>query len=1055
MAIKFLGSEVSGAKPPVGFRELAFNIADQKIYTADSNGLIVEMSSRGFDKTYYIDDVTGSDTNSGLSPANAFKTVDKAIDKAIFDKLESLKIYLAPGTYAVSSSYVFDFLTSVSIIGDSKSTTTLNLNGRTFDFITSVLSSMFLGNVTITGDTANFRSFLNKIYMDSVDAINTTGPFAVLDGSIDLFVQGDCTISVPAGQPIISNPFNTGVRLTVETGTPVTGITSVTQIAPNAVYNSSGLCTNIVTVGFELPFTAPTDISYVDAATTPAEIKTRYESNADTNAFTDAQQTLVNLLSGTTPVNLDVVVVDGDIGVTVQPYDINTVIDASYVQTEENFTTVEKLKLAGIEDGATADQTGAEIKALYEAELDTNAFTDALLSKLNGIEPGATADQTGAEIKVLYEAELDTNAFTDALLSKLNGIEAGATGDQTALEIKTLYESNLDTNAFTDALLTKLNGIEAGATADQLAVEVPTDTTNFDVILSATESDVQKALDVLDSHVHDGTGGGVSYELADPTILKSADIGVTVQPYDANTVIDALYVHTDENFTTLLKNKLDAVLLPTDVVVSTALASYTPDFAASNYFEYTLDRAGVVLNNPLNITKGQRGKIIIRQDATGGWTGLTYGTLYVFPLGEPVLDETAFAVNELNYTVVEQNGVLEVLVYYASTVITVGDTLPVGGVDGNIHYMPLGSGTVAEYRNVGGTWFEYAGLKMSGDTISFIASNNQTVNYGVTLAGAGIIQSNATWVAMDAVPTSLVTQGYVQDALSFKEDALPTEVDGTVVGNVLVYTDFGIDGTGWAQSTVLLGDSVPINANLTQNIIGAINDNYAATVTNATNISTNTSAIGTLASLNTTVQTDLVSAINELEGNRVKWIAAASAPSDAVGRDLDYHIDTTETYEKVYQRIDGVYHRVHAMSNNGTLYGSVSNVTLVQNTDNWLVNYASATSDGHVTVNATTGVITVGQTGVYTMILYIKSTLDANKAYNLDMIIETSDGVTPVVETVDNVFPQTGQVLGILKVSFSRSITAGNTIRLGLVSDNSGDVSLTNLVASFEVVQRS
>lgn len=63
--------------------------------------------------------------------------------------------------------------------------------------------------------------------------------------------------------------------------------------------------------------------------------------------------------------------------------------------------------------------TGAEIKTLYEAEADTNAFTDVQVSKLTGIEVGATTDQTGAEIKSLYEGEADTNAFTDTLASKL------------------------------------------------------------------------------------------------------------------------------------------------------------------------------------------------------------------------------------------------------------------------------------------------------------------------------------------------------------------------------------------------------------------------------------------------------------------------------------------------------------------------------------------------------------------------------------------------------------------------------------------------------------
>lgn len=109
--------------------------------------------------------------------------------------------------------------------------------------------------------------------------------------------------------------------------------------------------------------------------------------------------------------------------------------------TNKLYTAAEKTKLGAIEAGATADQTGAEIKALYEAEANTNAFTDALLTKLNGIETSATADQTGSEIKALYEAEADTNAFTDALLSKLNAIEASATADQTAAEIEALLDA--------------------------------------------------------------------------------------------------------------------------------------------------------------------------------------------------------------------------------------------------------------------------------------------------------------------------------------------------------------------------------------------------------------------------------------------------------------------------------------------------------------------------------------------------------------------------------------------------------------------------------------
>lgn len=98
-------------------------------------------------------------------------------------------------------------------------------------------------------------------------------------------------------------------------------------------------------------------------------------------------------------------------------------------------------------------------------------------TKLDGIESGATADQTAAQIKTAYESNANTNNFADADVSKLSGIEPGATADQTAAQIKTAYESNSNTNAFTDADHTKLDGIETSADV--------TDTTNVVASLTA------------------------------------------------------------------------------------------------------------------------------------------------------------------------------------------------------------------------------------------------------------------------------------------------------------------------------------------------------------------------------------------------------------------------------------------------------------------------------------------------------------------------------------------------------------------------------------------
>ena len=155
---------------------------------------------------------------------------------------------------------------------------------------------------------------------------------------------------------------------------------------------------------------------------------------------------------------------------TVELSTLGAIVKTAY-EAEANtnaFTDALASKLGLIEASATADQTGAEIKAAYEAEV--NAFTDALFTKLSNIETAATADQTGAEIKAAYEAEV--NAFTDALFTKLSNIETAATADQTGAEIKAAYEAEL--NAFTDALFTKLSNIETAATADQTDGEIKT-----------------------------------------------------------------------------------------------------------------------------------------------------------------------------------------------------------------------------------------------------------------------------------------------------------------------------------------------------------------------------------------------------------------------------------------------------------------------------------------------------------------------------------------------------------------------------------------------------
>ena len=94
--------------------------------------------------------------------------------------------------------------------------------------------------------------------------------------------------------------------------------------------------------------------------------------------------------------------------------------------------------ILNIEDGATGDQTAAEIRALVNAAVDSNVFTNALKNKLDGIAAGATNVTNNNQISngagyLTSSSTLNSSNLSGALPaidgSNLTGISAGgATG---------------------------------------------------------------------------------------------------------------------------------------------------------------------------------------------------------------------------------------------------------------------------------------------------------------------------------------------------------------------------------------------------------------------------------------------------------------------------------------------------------------------------------------------------------------------------------------------------------------------------------------------------
>jgi len=124
-------------------------------------------------------------------------------------------------------------------------------------------------------------------------------------------------------------------------------------------------------------------------------------------------------------------------------------------------TDAERTKLLGIESGATADMTAAEIMTAYESNVDRNAFTDARLTKLDSINVAdymlaTTYDPDGNAVNVYDSAN---HAYNPALAPT----NLAATNVQTAIDaVVAKYDAFAPGGANTSVQINNGDGTFAG-----------------------------------------------------------------------------------------------------------------------------------------------------------------------------------------------------------------------------------------------------------------------------------------------------------------------------------------------------------------------------------------------------------------------------------------------------------------------------------------------------------------------------------------------------------------------------------------------------------------
>ena len=185
---------------------------------------------------------------------------------------------------------------------------------------------------------------------------------------------------------------------------------------------------------------------------------------------------------------------DADIGVNVQGYNANYVVDATYVKTDENFTTADHTKLDGIEGLGIAfssiSATPTTVAGYGITDAYSGSFAD-LTSKPTtisgyGITDASTTTEMNAAISTAVGNLIDS---APTALDTLNELAASLGDDSDFAGTMTTNlagKLNLSGGALTGAVTTtstfdgrdvsadgsKLDGIESGATADQTKADI-------------------------------------------------------------------------------------------------------------------------------------------------------------------------------------------------------------------------------------------------------------------------------------------------------------------------------------------------------------------------------------------------------------------------------------------------------------------------------------------------------------------------------------------------------------------------------------------------------
>ena len=404
--------------------------------------------------------------------------------------------------------------------------------------VATLTGTQTLTNKTINADNNtvsnlevdNLKTGVLDTDISTVAVTHTTLPSALavktyVDAQVtaqDLDIVGDTgTDAIDLDSETITFAGGIGLTSTVTTGTVTFDIDSTV-----ATLTGAQTLTN-KTISASLNTISNLTVTSLAAGVLDTDL-TSVSSLHDTIPSAKAVYDYVAVLAGTANPNFTGTVTADNITVNG-----NTILgsDALDTLTVNANSTFAGTTIASLGTVTTADINGGTIDGVVigGSSAAAGSFTNITVSgtvdgrdvaadgtKLDGIEAGATADQTAAEIRTLVEAATDSNVFTDADHSKLDGIEALADVTDTAnvTAAGALMDSELTNitavKALNQGVATTDSPTFAEITADVFISSTTTTTATSKTLVNGEQCVVTAATQTLTLPASPSTGDNVS-----------------------------------------------------------------------------------------------------------------------------------------------------------------------------------------------------------------------------------------------------------------------------------------------------------------------------------------------------------------------------------------------------------------------------------------------------------------------------------------------------------------------------------------------------------------